>query len=333
MRQIRYTQALNEALHEEMERDPSVMQLGEDIGPYGGVWEIHRGLLSKFGPMRVRQTPISECGFIGLAVGAAMSGLRPVVEIMYIDFITTAMDQVINQAAKLPLMSGGAVKVPLVIRGEQGSGTREAAQHSQNLESWFVHTPGLKVVMPSTPYDAKGLLKSAIRDDEPVMFLEHRLLYGEKGEVPEGEYVVPIGEGIVRREGKDLTVVSTSYFLLKVLEAAQTLEAEGIDVEVIDPRTLMPLDINLIVNSVQKTGKLLVVQEATVVASMGAEIVRQVVETAFDALQATPRVIGNAHVPMPYSPVLEDTCMPSRGDLLETIRQMAVGTRSKRIVS
>lgn len=323
MRTIKYTEALNEALHEEMERDPSVMQLGEDIGPYGGVWEIHRGLLKKFGPMRVRQTPISECGFIGLAVGAAMAGLRPVVEIMYIDFITTAMDQVINQAAKLPLMSGGAVKAPLVIRGEQGSGTREAAQHSQSLESWFVHTPGLKVVMPSTPADAKGLLKSAIRDDEPVMFLEHRLLYGVKGEVLEGEYVVPIGEGIIRREGKDATVVSTSYSLHKTLEAAETLAAEGVHVEVIDPRTLMPLDIDLIVKSVRKTGKLLVVQEATVVAGMGAEIVRQVVEIAFDVLKVAPRVVGNAHVPMPYSPVLEDTCMPQQEDIVAAMRRMA----------
>jgi pyruvate/2-oxoglutarate/acetoin dehydrogenase E1 component len=323
MRKIRFTQALNEALHEEMERDPSVFQLGEDIGPYGGVWEIHRGLLQKFGPMRVRQTPISECGFIGLAVGAAMCGLRPVVEIMYIDFITTAMDMVVNQAAKLSLMSGGAVKVPLVIRGEQGSGTREAAQHSQSLESWFVHTPGLKVVMPATPYDAKGLLKSAIRDDEPVIFLEHRLLYGERGEVPEEEFLVPLGEGIVRRAGKDLTVVATSYMLLKCLQAAETLAAEGIEVEVIDPRTLMPLDLGLIINSVRKTGKLLVVQEATVIAGMGAEIVRQVVEAAFEALQAPPRVIGNAHVPMPYSPVLEDACMPQQEDIVAAMRKMA----------
>jgi pyruvate/2-oxoglutarate/acetoin dehydrogenase E1 component len=328
MRQITYAEALSEALHEEMERDPNVFQIGEDIGRFGGAWQIQKGQMEKFGPMRVRGTPVSECGFIGIAVGAAIAGLRPVVEIMYIDFITTGMDQVINQAAKLRLMSGGAVKVPLVIRGEQGSGSREAAHHSQSLEAWFVHTPGLKVVMPSTPHDAKGLLKSAIRDDEPVIFLEHRFLYDLKGDVPEGEYLVPIGEGIIRREGSDITVVSTSYFLQRVLAAADSLAAEGISVEVIDPRTLMPLDLDLIVRSLAKTHRLLVVQEATAVGGMGAEIVRQVVENAFDALHAPPRVIGGAHVPMPYSPPLEDVCLPQQEDIAAAIRRM-VGCKKK----
>jgi len=322
MREITYTVALREALDEEMGRDPTVFQIGEDIGRFGGVWLIQKGQYERFGEMRLRGTPVSESGFVGLAVGAAIAGLRPVVEIMYIDFITTAMDQVINQAAKLGLMSGGAVKVPLVIRGEQGSGSREAAQHSQSLEAWFVHAPGFKVVIPSTPYDAKGLLKSAIRDDEPVMFLEHRFLYGTKGEVPQDEYLVPIGKGIVRREGSDITVVSTSWFLQRVLAAATELAAEGIEAEVVDPRTLMPLDLDLIAASVRKTGRLLVVQEATVVASMGAEIVRQVVEHAFDAIDAPPRVLGGAHVPMPYSPPLEDVCLTQKDDIAAAIRQM-----------
>jgi len=322
MREMTYTTAIAEALREEMERDPSVFQIGEDIGRFGGVWRIQKGQFEQFGEMRVRGTPVSESGFVGLAVGAAIAGLRPVVEIMYIDFITTAMDQVVNQAAKLGLMSGGAVKVPIVIRGEQGAGTREAAQHSQSLEAWFVHTPGFKVVVPSTPYDAKGLLKSAIRDDEPVIFLEHRLLYGMKQKVPSDEYLVPIGQGVIRREGSDLTVVSISHFLQRTLAAADELAADGIQVEVIDPRTLMPLDLDLIVRSVEKTGRLLVVQEATVVAGMGAEIVRQVVENAFDALVAPPRVIGGAHVPMPYSPPLEEICLPGTGDIAGVMRQM-----------
>jgi pyruvate/2-oxoglutarate/acetoin dehydrogenase E1 component len=330
MRKITYTSAIAEALREEMERDPSVFQIGEDIGRFGGVWRIQKGHFEQFGEMRVRGTPVSESGFIGLAVGAAIAGLRPVVEIMYIDFITTAMDQVVNQAAKLGLMSGGAVKVPIVIRGEQGSGTREAAQHSQSLEAWFVHTPGFKVVMPSTPYDAKGLLKSAIRDDEPVIFLEHRLLYGMKQEVPRDEYLVPIGQGAIRREGSDLTVVSTSYFLQRTLAAAEELAPAGIQVEVIDPRTLMPLDVDLIVRSVKKTGRLLVVQEATAVASMGAETVRQVVQEAFGALVAAPRVVGGAHVPMPYSPPLEETCLPQQADVVAAMRSMAQqGTRAQ----
>lgn len=322
MREITYREALGEALCEEMERDPAVFQIGEDIGRYGGVWLIQEGQFEKFGPMRIRQTPISECGFIGLAVGAALTGLRPVVEIMYIDFITTAMDQVINQMAKLRLMSGGAVKVPMVIRGEQGAGSREAAQHSQSLEAIFMHTPGLKVVVPSTPHDAKGLLKSAIRDDDPVMFLEHRFLYNVKGEVPEEEYLVPLGEGVVRREGTDLTIVSTSYFLRRTLAAAEELATEGIEAEVIDPRTLMPLDIDLIVTSVQKTGKLLVVQEAPTVAGVGAEIVRQAVEKAFDYFFAPPKVLGGAHVPMPFSDPLEDACLVQLEDIKEAAREM-----------
>lgn len=323
---ITYTQALRDALAEEMRRDPTVFQIGEDIGRYGGVWGIQQGQLEEFGEMRVRQTPISECGFVGLAVGAAVAGLRPVVEIMYIDFIATAWDQVVNQAAKLKLMSGGAVHVPLVIRGEQGSGSREAAHHSQSLESWFAHTPGLKVVVPSTPYDAKGLLKTAIRDDDPVIFLEHRFLYSSKGEVPDEDYAIPFGKGIVRREGTDVTVVSTSYLLESVQQVADELGGSArISVEVIDPRTLVPLDFELIAQSVRKTGKLLVVQECTPVSSFGGEIVRRVSEECFDYLDCAPKVLGTEHVPMPFSGVLEDSCMPTPDKIAGAIKNAVRG--------
>ncbi len=323
---ITYTQALRDALAEEMRRDQSVFQIGEDIGRYGGVWGVQQGQLEEFGEMRVRQTPISECGFIGLAVGAAVAGLRPVVEVMYIDFIATAWDQVVNQAAKLRLMSGGAVCVPMVIRSEQGSGSREAAHHSQSLESWFAHTPGLKVVVPSTPYDAKGLLKTAIRDDDPVIFLEHRFIYSNKGEVPDGDYAIPFGKGIVRREGADVTVVSTSYLLESVLRVADELgQSSGIGVEVIDPRTLVPLDFELIAESVKKTGKLLVVQECTPVSSFGAEIVRRVSEECFDYLDSPPKVLGTEHIPMPFSGVLEDACMPTAEKIAAAIAGVAGG--------
>lgn len=326
MRQITYGQAINEAFDEEMQRDPSVFLIGEDIGPYGGVRSLQKGLLEKYGEMRVRQTPISESGFVGLSVGAALAGLRPVVELMYVDFVTVAMDQVVNQMAKLSLMSGKVMKMPMVVRAPQGAGGREAAQHSQSLEAWFVHTPGLKVIAPSTPYDMKGLLKSAIRDDEPVICIEHGYLYAMKEDVPEGEWLVPIGEGIVRREGTDITIVATSYYVHKALAAAEKLAAEGISAEVIDPRTLWPLDIDLIVSSVKKTGKLLVVQEATAVAGVAAEIVRQVVERAFYSLDAPPRALGGAHIPMPYSPPLEDVCLTSVEDIAAAVRQMVVTT-------
>jgi len=322
VRQIRYTQALNEALHEEMERDPSVMQLGEDIGPYGGVWEIHRGLLSKFGPMRVRQTPISECGFIGLAVGAAMSGLRPVVEIMYIDFITTAMDQVINQAAKLPLMSGGAVKVPLVIRGEQGSGTREAAQHSQNLESWFVHTPGLKVVVPSEPADVKGLLTASLRDDDPIIFFQHKKLFAKMGPVPEGEYVIPLGKAAVKRQGKDVTILTygSGYYL--TIEAVKELAGLGIEAEVIDLRTLKPLDFKTIAESLKKTYRAVVVHEACLTGGFGAELVARISSELFDYLDAPVLRVATKDVPIPFSPPLEKFVLPSVEDIVKAVRQV-----------
>jgi pyruvate dehydrogenase E1 component beta subunit len=277
--------------------------------------------VERFGERRVRQTPVSESAIIGTAVGAAMTGLRPVAEIMYVDFITTAMDQVVNQAAKLRYMSGGQVTMPLVIRTQGGGGTAEAAQHSQSLEAWFVHVPGLKVVMPATPYDAKGLLKAAIRDDSPVVFLEHKLLYAQKQTVPEGEWLIPLGEAQVKREGEDLTVVATSLMVHKTLEAAEVLSGE-ISVEVIDPRTLVPLDMEAILKSVEKTGRFLVVHEACTRAGMGAEIVREVVEKVFDYLDAPPKVLGGLNIPMPYTPPLEKVVAPQREDIIKAVREM-----------
>lgn len=319
MRELKYIEAVNEAIREEMERDERVFVIGEDVGILGGGFGATKGLLEQFGPKRIRQTPISESGFTGLGVGAALTGLRPIVEIMYIDFITTALDQVINQAAKLGLMSGGQVKVPLVIRAPYGIGTREAAHHSQSPEAWFVNTPGLNVVMPSTPYDAKGLLKTCIRLDVPVIFIENRMLYFIKGEVPEGEWLIPLGQADIKREGKDITVVAISNMVPKALEAAEELASE-VSVEVVDPRTLVPLDIETIVASVEKTGRLLVTHEAPVRGGVGAEIVRQVVERSFDFLDSPPRVLGGLNTPIPFSQVLEDVCVPTKSDIVNAIK-------------
>jgi len=322
MRTIKYIEAVNEALCEEMERDDRVFILGEDVGPLGGGFGATKGLLQQFGPKRVRQTPISESAFTGLAVGAAMTGLRPVVEIMYLDFITTAMDPVINQAAKVSLMSGYQVRVPLVVRAPYGVGSREAAQHSQSLEAWFVHTPGLKVVMPSSGYDAKGLLKTAIRGSEPVMFIENRMLYFKKEEVPEGEWTLPFGKAVVKHPGEDMTVVAVSAMVQKALEIARELVGQ-VSVEVIDPRTLAPLDIETIVTSVRKTHRLLVLHEAPTIGGVGGEIVRRVTEQAFDALSAPPRVLGGLHTPIPFSPPLEDVCVPGKEEIAAVIKEMA----------
>jgi pyruvate dehydrogenase E1 component beta subunit len=321
MRDITYIDAVNEALREEMERDPNVFIIGEDVGALGGGFGATRGLLAKFGPKRVRQSPISESGFTGLGVGAAMAGLRPVVEIMYIDFIATAMDQVVNQAAKMHFMSGGQIKVPMAIRAPYGVGSREAAQHSQCLEAWFVHTPGLKVVMPSSAYDAKGLLKSSIRGDSPVFFIENRMLYFEQEKVPDGEWLIPLGQASVKRAGKDITVVALSAMVPKCLKAAETLNGE-IDMEVVDPRTLVPLDIGAIIKSLKKTGRLLVVHDAPVRGGVGAEIVRGVVAEGFDYLDAAPEVLGGLNTPIPFSPPLEDVCVPQVADIVEKIKKM-----------
>jgi acetoin:2,6-dichlorophenolindophenol oxidoreductase subunit beta len=321
MRKIRYADALNEALIEEMARDDRVFVIGEDVDLYGGVFKLTRHLVERFGPHRVVGTPISEEGFVGMAVGAAMTGLRPVVEIMYMDFIMLAMDQIVNQMAKLRYMSGGQFPMPVTIRAQAGAGTAEAAQHSQSLEAWFNHVPGIKVLMPATVYDAKGLLKSAIRDDNPVIIIENRVLFYSFEDVPEGEWLVPLGKADLARAGKDVTVVATGYTRRKALAAAERLDGE-VSVEVIDPRTIQPLDLETIVNSVRKTGRLLVVHEAPACGGIGAEIVRRVVLEAFHYLDAPPRVLGGANLPIPFSPQLEQACLPQEETIISAIREL-----------
>jgi len=316
MRELSYREALNEAIQEEMARDETVFSIGEDIGPVRNpenLWE-------QFQKRRTWQTPISESGFTGLAVGAAMTGLRPIVVIMFCDFVTVCMDPIVNQAAKIYLMSGCQVKIPMVIRmPANAGGARQGAHHSQNLESWFVHTPGLKVVMPSTPYDVKGLMKSSIRDDGPVVFFQGRCLGSQQ--VPDGEWIVPIGKADVKREGSDITVVATSLALHRALQAASELNGD-INVEVVDPQTLVPLDIETILQSVEKTGRLLVVHDAPTRGGVGAEIVRQVVEKGFEHLRMPPRVLGGLNSPTPYSAPLERLCLPRKEDIIEAIKEL-----------
>ena len=322
MREIFYWQALNEALKEEMERDERVFLMGEDIGIYGGAYGVTRGLYNIFSSERVRDTAISESAIVGAGVGAALTGMRPVVEIMYVDFMPLAMDQTCNQAAKLRYKFGGKAKVPLVIRTQGGTGRCLSLHHSQSLEAWFIHVPGLKVVMPSTPYDAKGLLKSAIRDDNPVIFIEHKMLYGTKGLVPEEEYLVPLGVADIKRKGKDVTVIAHSRQILYALAAAEELTKEGIEIEVIDPRTLLPLDINTIVESVKKTGLVVLVEEGCKTGGVGAEICAQIVECAFDYLDASVVRVAGADVPVPMSPVLEEAAVPNQGSIIKAVRSL-----------
>ncbi len=322
MREITYRQALNEALSEEMERDPNVFLMGEDIAIYGGAYGVTAGLMKKFGEERVRDTAISEAAIIGAGIGAAVTGLRPVVEIMYIDFMGICMGQVNNQAAKLRYMFGGKAKVPLTIRTEGGAGRSLGAHHSQSLEAWFIHIPGLKVVMPFTPYDAKGLLKSSIRDNNPVLFIEHKMLYNTKGGVPEEEYTLPIGSAKVVREGKDVTLVTYSRMLLLSLQAAEELAKEGIKVEVIDLRTLLPLDIKTVVESVKKTNRAIIVEEDTKTGGVGAEVGMQIMENAFDYLDKPIIRVAGADVPMPKSPVLEKIAIPDKNRIQDAIRKL-----------
>jgi acetoin:2,6-dichlorophenolindophenol oxidoreductase subunit beta len=322
MRTIKYKTAITEAMSEEMARDGKVFVIGEDVDVLGGVFKLTRGLVEKYGARRVRGTPISEAAFIGLATGAAMTGLRPIVEIMYQDFALVGMDQLVNQACSICSMSGGRVRVPIVFRGQVGVGSREAAQHSRQFESWFVNTPGIKVVMPSDARDAKGLLKSAIRDDNPVLFLENRMLFNTSAEVPDGEWLVPIGRAEVKRAGRELTVVATGGAVRKSLAAAAMLQGR-VDMEVIDPRTLSPLDLDTIMASVRRTGRLLVVQEGPPQASFGAEVVRRCVADGLSLFRAAPRVLGARDVPMPFSPVLEDACVPQEADIASAAERMA----------
>ncbi len=317
-----YREAINAALAEELARDERVFLLGEDVGVFGGAMAVTKGLHERFGERRVQDMPISESAIVGGALGAALTGLRPVAEIMFIDFVGVCMDQIVNQVAKVRYMLGGQVQVPLVIRTQGGGGKSYAAQHSQSLEAWFMHTPGLKVVMPATPADAKGLLKSAIRDDNPVLFIEHKLLYNEKGEVPEGEYLVPLGQAQVVREGTALTIATYSRMVQYALQAAEVLSAEGIGAEIVDLRTLTPLDEETLLTSVQKTGRFLAVEEGHLTAGVGAELVARVTKHCFDYLDAPPERVAAADHPIPCAPGLEKATLPQPEDIAAAARTL-----------
>lgn len=323
-RELSYLEAIREALIQEMRRDPDVFLLGEDIGVYGGAFGVTQGLLGEFGPERVRDTPISEAAIAGAATGAALMGMRPVMEIMFMDFITIAMNQLVNQAAKIRFMFGGKASIPLVCRTPAGSGTGAAAQHCQTLEAWFVHVPGLKVVAPSTPYDAKGLLIAAIRDNNPVIFMEHKLLYRERGWVPEESYSIPLGVAEVKRSGRDLTIIAYSIMARRALEAADRLATEGIEAEVVDPRSLKPLDKDTIIRSVAKTGRALIVHEAPAACGFGAELAATIVESeAFDFLDAPVRRLTGRDIPIPYNRALERAAVPQVEDIVDAARVLA----------
>ena len=322
MREIQLNQALNEALMEEMERDEKVICIGEDIGIYGGVFKVTKGLYEKFGAERVIDTPICESAIIGTAIGAALMGMRPMAEISFIDFILLAMDQVCNQAAKVMQIAPGLLKLPMVIRTEGGVGGGIGCQHSQSLEALFCHIPGLKVVMPSTPYDAKGLLKSAIREDSPVMCIENKKIYSIKGPVPEEEYFVPFGKADVKKEGSDITIIATSFMVHESLKAAEMLEKDGINAEVIDPRSLVPLDTETIINSVKKTKRALIVHEAVQRCGIGAEISAIINEKVFDYLDAPVQRFGGLNVSLPQNWHLEKICIPNSDTITEKVKNM-----------
>jgi pyruvate dehydrogenase E1 component beta subunit len=311
MREITFAQAIREALAEEMRRDPTVFIMGEDVAEAGTPFKVLSGLVEEFGRARVIDTPISEAGFTGIGVGAAMTGMRPVVDIMFGDFLTLIMDQIANQAAKVHYMSGGKLKVPMVVRTTLGATRRSAAQHSQSLHAWVSHVPGLKVVLPSTPYDAKGLLKSAIRDDNPVVVFEDKMMYHVRGPVPDEEYTIPLGVADIKRRGDDITIVATSSMVYVALEAAEALAAEGISAEVIDPRTTVPLDVQTLVDSAARTGRALVVDEGYTRYGVTAELAAVIAEGAFYHLDAPVRRLGAMDVPIPFSPVLEDLTVPT----------------------
>jgi pyruvate/2-oxoglutarate/acetoin dehydrogenase E1 component len=322
LREITYGQAICEALAEEMERDKNVFLLGEDIGPYGGNFGVTKGLWQRFGEGRVKDTPISESAIIGCALGAAMTGLRPVAELMFGDFIFVAMDQIANQVAKMRYMSGGQVRIPLVIRTTIGGGRSSAAQHSQSIQAYLLHTSGLKVVMPATPEDAKGLLKTSIRDENPVFFLEHKMQYNRKGTVPEEEYTIPFGKGAVRKEGTDVTVVATSACVFLALEAAEILSKEGIQLEIIDPRTIQPFDLETVVNSVMKTKRLVIADEGNETGGITAEIGMRIQLEAFDFLDAPIMRVAARDVPIPFSSPLERYVLPNAQRIIEAVKKI-----------
>jgi pyruvate/2-oxoglutarate/acetoin dehydrogenase E1 component len=322
VREITFVEALNEALMQEMERDPNVIVMGEDVGVYGGIFGVTKGLLQKFGPDRVIDTPISEAGFIGAAVGAAAAGLRPVVELMFVDFFGVCMDQIYNQAAKMRYMFGGKIKIPVTIRTTIGGGLSAAAQHSQVLYSIFAHVPGLKVVVPSTPYDAKGLLITAIRDDNPKIFFEHKLLYGMRGPVPKEPYTIPFGVADVKMEGSDVTVVAVAYMVHEALKAANELKKEGISVEVIDPRTLVPFDKEAVIKSIKKTGRLVVVDEDYDRCGFASWVAAIVADECFGYLDAPIKRVTTPTVPIPFSPVLEKEILPNAEKIIKAVKEV-----------
>ena len=325
-RELTYLEAIREALQQEMRRDERVFILGEDVGIYGGAFGVTMGMLEEFGPDRIIDTPISELTIAGAITGAALAGMRPVGEIMFMDFITLASEQLVNQAAKIRFMFGGKVKVPFVLRTPAGSGTGAAAQHSQSLENWFVHVPGLIVVAPTSPYDAKGLLIASIRDDNPVLFIESKLLYKAKGFVPEESYTIPLGKAEVKREGKDLTILATMIEVKRALDAADILSREGIEAEVVDPRTLKPLDMETIVKSVSKTGKVMIVHEAPKTGGYGGELSASIAESkAFDYLDAPIIRLAGRDMPIPYNRNLEKHSVPQVEDIIETARRLVRG--------
>lgn len=338
MRELTMAEALREAILQEMRRDPTIIILGEDIGAFGGAFHVTHGLLEEFGPERVWDTPISEAGFMGIGIGAALTGLRPIVEFQYADFIFCAMDQIVNQAAKLRLMSGGQARVPLVMRAPQGA-TGRAAQHSQSVEAWFMHVPGLKVVVPSNPYDAKGLLISAIRDDTPVLFLEHKMLYGVAspgggkaitdasigrlgGDVPEELYTIPLGKADVKRAGSDVTVVATALMVHRTIAVAEKFAQEGVEIEVIDPRSLVPLDEETILESVRKTHRAVIVSEDVTRAGVGAELAAIIGYNSFDDLDAPVERVGALNTPVPFAPAAEAKVIPQMSDVEQALRRV-----------
>jgi len=322
MREIQFREALREAMNEEMRRDPNVFLLGEEVAEYNGAYKVSQGMLDEFGAKRVIDTPISELGFAGIAVGAAMNGLRPLVEFMTFNFSLVAIDQIINGAAKIMSMSGGQYTAPMVFRGPTGNAGQLSSQHSQNFENWFANTPGLKVVVPANPYDAKGLLKSAIRDNDPIIFMESEVMYGDKGPVPEGEYLIPIGVADVKRTGTDVTIVSYGKILKVALQAAEDLAKEGISAEVIDLRTVRPIDFEAIVNSVKKTNRLVIVEETWPLASISSEISYHVQRYAFDHLDAPVMRVTSRDLPLPYAPTLIEEILPNVKRTIEAVKSV-----------
>lgn len=327
MRTIEFREALREAMNEEMRRDEKIFLMGEEVAEYNGAYKVSKGMLAEFGDKRVIDTPIAELGFAGIAVGAAMNGLRPIVEFMTFNFSLVAIDQVINSAAKMMSMSGGQFSVPIVFRGPTASAGMLSSQHSQAFENWFANCPGLKVVVPSNPYDAKGLLKSSIRDNDPVIFMESEQMYGDKGEVPEGEYIIPIGVADIKKEGKDVTIVSFGKIMKQALGAAAELEKEGISAEVIDLRSVRPIDYATVINSVKKTNRLVIVEEAWPLASISSEIAFKVQKEAFDYLDAPVLRVTSADVPLPYAPTLIDASLPNVARVIKAVKEVMYVTK------